>query len=738
MRKLPWRLALGLGLVGLLGAHALGWLVLPVLPRLEAMLYDARVRVLAPYTHDDRVVIIDIDEKSLREKHLGGEGRWPWRRDRLAQLVTDLFKTYGVSMVATDIILSERDDSSGLDVLDRLARQELRDLPEFAARLEQLRPTLSPDRQLAQAMKDGPVVLGYAFHNDRPAQGTVLPQGLSPAAWGLSDIPAQSYPGYSGLLPEFTAQATSAGHLNPLRDEDGVTRRVPLLVEHQGLYYPALSLAVVQALIEEPALRVSTARYGSNGVRVERLAVGPLLVPVDPVLNAWVPFRGGKGSFGYVSAVDVLQGRADPQLLKGRIALIGTSAAGLSDLVTTPVGVSVPGVEVHANLITGMLDETLIRAPAWVNSADLLAVLVLGGLMIWAGMRLRPLPTVLVFAAAAVALVGLNAALLSGERIMLPLATPLACLVLVFVLNLGWGFFVESRSKRQMSALFGYYVPPEIVEKMALDPAAFSMAPTERTLSVLFADVRDFTTISEGLAPAELGELINAYLTAMSEVIRIDHHGTLDKYIGDAVMAFWGAPVANPAHALDAVRAAQGMQRAMGTLNATMRARGWPALRIGIGVNTGAMRVGDMGSRIRRAYTVMGDAVNLASRLEGLTKVYGVGILVGEGTRAQLAGWACREVDRVRVKGKHLPVTVFEPIGLHAELTPTQQAELADWAQALHAYHARDWTLALARLAPLATAYPACHLYTLYQARLQGFIASPPPADWDGVPPASA
>ena len=738
MPKLPWRLALGLTLVGFLAAHAMGWWVLPVLPRLEALLYDARVRVLAPHTPDDRVVIIDIDEKSLREKNLGGEGRWPWRRDRLAQLITDLFETYGVSMVATDIILSERDASSGLDVLERLARQELRDLPQFAARLEQLRPALSSDQQLAQAMTRGPVVLGYAFQNDRPALGTVLPNGLSPADWGLSGVPAQSYPGYSGLLPEFQARATSAGHLNPRRDDDGVTRRVPLLVEHQGLYYPALSLAVLQALIEEPSLGVGTARYGARGQRVERLEVGPIVVPVDPALNALVPFRGGKGSFTYVSAVDVLQGRVNAQLLKGRVALIGTSAAGLSDLVTTPVGVSVPGVEVHANLITGMLDERLLRAPAWVDGADLLAVLALGGLMLWAGVRLRPLQTMGVFVLAGAATVGLNAWLLASERIMLPLATPLACLVLVFVLDLGWGFFVESRSKRQMSALFGYYVPPEIVEKMAEDPSAFSMAPTEREMSVLFADVRDFTTLSEGLAPAELGELINAYLTAMSEVIRTDHHGTLDKYIGDAVMAFWGAPVADPLHALDAVRAAQGMQRAMETLNATMRARGWPDLRIGVGVNTGKMRVGDMGSRVRRAYTVMGDAVNLASRLEGLTKTYGVGILVGEGTRAQLPGWACREVDRVRVKGKHQPVTVFEPVGLEAELTPAQLAELTDWSQALDAYHARDWTLALARLAPLRAAHPHSRLYALYQTRVQGFVVTPPLADWDGVPPTGA
>jgi adenylate cyclase len=732
LSKFPWRIALGLALVGVFSAHALGWLSLPVLPRLEAMLYDARVRLVAPQTHDDRVVIIDIDEKSLREKSQGGEGRWPWRRDRLAQLFTDLFGKYGVALIATDIILSEQDTSSGLDVLDRLAREELRNLPEFAVRLEQLRPTLSPDRQLAEAMKAGPVVLGYAFHNGQPAVGTELPPGLSPAAWGLSKLAAQSYPGYSGLLPELKARAISAGHLNPLRDGDGVTRRVPLLVEHQGLYYPALSLAVLQATIEEPVLGVASARYGASGQRVERLEAGPLQIPVDPALNALVPFRGSKGSFTYLSAVDVLQGKVDPQLLKGRIALIGTSAAGLSDLVATPVDVSLPGVEIHANLITGMLDERLLRAPAWVSSADLLAVLVLGGLMMWAGIRLRALQTMLVFVVATSALVGINIWLLAREGLVVPLASPLACLTLVFILDLGWGFFVESRSKRQMSALFGYYVPPEIVEKMALDPAAFSMVPTERQMTVLFADIRNFTTLSEGLSPSELGEVINTYLTAMSEVIRTDHHGTLDKYIGDAVMAFWGAPVAAPAHALDAVLAARDMQRAMEKLEPTMRARGWPELRIGVGVNTGTMRVGDMGSRIRRAYTVMGDAVNLASRLEGLTKVYGTGILIGEGTRQSLAGWVCREVDRVKVKGKLQPVVIYEPIGPEVEVTPLQRDELAQWQAVLDAYHARQWAVAAERVRHLARERPEFRLYAVYRDRLQAFEQQPPPADWDG------
>lgn len=722
----------GAALIALFTGHAAGWLTLPLLPRLEAWLYDARVNATAPTAVDTRIVIVDIDEKSLREKDQGGEGRWPWRRDRLAQLVTDLFDTYGASLVALDIILSERDEPPELEALERLAREHLKAQPGLEQALARLRPSVSPDQQLAQAMTKGPVVLGYAFHNHQPAAHSRLPPGLSAQDWGLTALPAQSYPGYAGLLPTLQSQAVAAGHLNPLRDADGITRRVPLLVEHGGRYYPALSLAVLQAIAGEPVLNAVTARYGETDQRIEYVRAGPITVPVDGALNALVPFRATARSFNYVSAVDVLQRRVAGDALKGRIVLVGTSAAGLADLVATPVGPSFPGVEVHANLITGMLDGRVAHAPAYAPGTQVAMVLALGLLMLWVGDRLRPAPALAVFALTGLAAVGLNLVLLTQWQLMLPLAAPLACLASLFVFQMSFGFLVESRGKRQIAALFAHYVPPELVDHMAQDPASFTMAPQERELTVLFADVRDFTSIAERLSPHDLAELINAYLTTMSEVIRHQHQGTLDKYIGDAVMAFWGAPVNTPHHARDAVQAACDMQRALEGLNSTCRARGWPTLRVGIGVNTGRMRVGDMGSKLRRAYTVMGDAVNLGSRLEGLTKAYGVDVLVGEATCERLDGWTCREIDRVRVKGKEQLVAIFEPLGPTQDITPGQHAELAQWHAVLAAYRARLWDQALDLLAPLAREHSQRTLYTVYEQRLRALRDSPPPLDWDG------
>lgn len=730
MRRNSVRVLLGIGLLVLFACHVAGWISLPFLPLVESMFYDARVRALAPHTIDDRIVVIDIDEKSLREKDRGGEGHWPWRRDRLAQLVTDLFDRYGVSLVAMDLILSERDASPEIDILENLKQHELKAVPEFAVALEHLKSGLTFDQLLGKSMQGGPVVLGYAFHNDTPATNTRLPQGYAPDSMSLSKLRSQSYPGYSGLLPELQENAAGAGHLNHVRDSDGVTRRVPLLIEYNGRYYPSLALAVVQTLTGVTSLGFVTSPRGDDVVQAERVTVGPIVVPMDDALNVLVPFRGAAHSFSYVSATDVLHGRVPVEQLKNRIVLVGTSAAGLSDLATTPMGVSFPGVEIHANLITGMLDGRIVQPAAYVEMGS---VIVLGLIMVFGGIWLKPQYTMLTLLLSLAGLVAFSMSMQFTQQLMLPLAAPLLCLVSVFIFQMSYGYFVESRGKRQMSQLFANYVPPEIVERMAENPDAFSMSPVERELTVLFADVRGFTSISEQLSPTELAELLNAFLTAMSEIIRERHHGTLDKYIGDAVMAFWGAPIPDAHHADDAVLAALDMQREVRRLNQEFIAKGWPALKIGIGLNSGLMRVGDMGSKVRRAYTVMGDAVNLGARLEGLTKIYGVDILISGYTRSLLQGWICREVDRVRVKGKHQLISIYEPLGRVDDVPGAVLEELHFWDQVLMAYRSQQWVTARDLIAHLIQEHPTSGLYALYAQRIEHFESQSPTLDWDGA-----
>jgi adenylate cyclase len=330
-------------------------------------------------------------------------------------------------------------------------------------------------------------------------------------------------------------------------------------------------------------------------------------------------------------------------------------------------------------------------------------------------------------------LVLLNLAAWARADMALPLAAPLLMALALYVMNMAYGYFVESRSKRQLAERFGEYVPPELVDRMAADPAKYDMEPRSAELSILFADVRGFTGISEALKPDELREYINEYLTDMSSIIRARFRGTLDKYIGDAIMAFWGAPVDDPQHARNAILAGLAMQRECQVLNAKFAARGWPALGIGVGVNSGVVRVGDMGSQVRRAYTAMGDAVNVASRLEGRTKSYQVGILVGQRARELASDVVFREVDRIRVKGRDEAVTIYEPLGLAAGIGGNVLRELELWNSTLRAYRARQWDDVERTLVSLVRMNPTCGLYRVYAARLADKRRVPPPPDWDGV-----
>jgi adenylate cyclase len=402
------------------------------------------------------------------------------------------------------------------------------------------------------------------------------------------------------------------------------------------------------------------------------------------------------------------------------------------DLRATPVGAAYPGVEIHANLIAGMLDRAVKYKPAYIQGADVLLVLIAGAVMVFLLPILSPLRATLVGAIVLLALLGVNFSFWYTSNIVLPLANGMTAIILLYAMNMSWGYFVESRTKRQLTGLFGQYVPPELVEEMSRDPEHYSMAGRKAELTVLFSDIRGFTTISEGLEPDQLATLMNQYLGAMTLVVR-KHRGTLDKYIGDAIMAFWGAPVDDLEHAKNAVLTGLEMHVALHELNKDLVARGWPELKIGVGVNTGPMTVGDMGSSVRQSYTVMGDAVNLGSRLEGITKQYGVGFIAGESTRELLKKtFVFRELDRVRVKGKEDPVAIYEPVGEEGNVSSDEMDEIKLWNQALRAYRAQDWDKAEVTLMNLQRIKPR-YLYDLYVKRVEHLRKEPPVANWDGV-----
>ncbi|HXZ49197.1 MAG TPA: adenylate/guanylate cyclase domain-containing protein [Usitatibacter sp.] len=724
------RVGLGIALVLLFILHEGDVLPLRALQFLEQQAYDVRLRFFMPRTVDPRIVILDIDEKSLI-----AEGRWPWGRDKLALMVRQLFDRYHASVMGFDIAFPEPDRSSGIDTLDRLATGDLKDDAEFKSFLQRSRETLDYDKVFADEIGRHPVVLGFFMGPRQERSGVLPPPLLLEKDLGAARFRTTEAMGYSGNRAELQKQAAGAGHLSPGLDFDGVTRRVPMLLKYGDGYYEAMSLALAQVYLGNVPVRVitETVGHGANAIGViSALALADKTIPLDDSMSALVPYRGGRGSFRYVSATDVIRGNLDPGDLKDKIVIVGTSAQGLLDIRQTPVGEDYPGVEVHANMVSGILDQTIKHRPAEGRAISVLLLLVTGLPLAILLPRTGALASSAMAAGLLALVVGVNIYAWTSQNYVLDIAANVVLVLVLYLFNMVYGFFMEARSRRLITGLFGTYVPKELVDEMSRNPEEYSMRGESRQMTVLFSDVRDFTSISEGLPAEGLKDLMNLYLSEMTEVIQ-EKRGTIDKYIGDAIMAFWGAPLADPGHAAHGLEAALGMQKRIRGLDAEFVKRGWPMLHIGVGVNCGEMNVGDMGSKFRRAYTVMGDSVNLASRLEGLTKEYGVGILVSENIVASAQGFVYREIDRVVVKGRTEGVAIFEPLGRAGEVPEPEMQEADRFHKALELYRKRRWVEALRILEELAARSPETKLYKVYVARATHFAETAPEPAWNGT-----
>ncbi|TAK62962.1 adenylate/guanylate cyclase domain-containing protein, partial [Methylobacter sp.] len=700
----------------------------------ENILYDLRLRTTVVNTVDPRIVIVDIDEESLAK-----EGRWPWRRDKLAYLVDMLFDYYNIKLLGFDVVFSEPDSSAGIELLEKMASGPLQKDADFLSTLETMRPQLSFDDMFAKSLENRPIVLGYfASHIiEKTPEVGMLPTSLA-AADGLPFSPllfkGQSY---AANLPKLQSAAMSGGFFNnPSVDEDGVYRRLPLLINYNHQLYEALSLALYRTLLGMPEIKFVTGEGygGENNIdsHLEGLDIEGFHIPVDDSSTLLVPYRGRQGSFPYVSATDVLNGVADVEKLKDKIVILGTSAAGLLDLRVTPVQNIYAGVEVHANILSGLLDRTIKSRPSYILAIELSELLLICLIAVLVFSRLPVFLSAIMFGVLLVGGIAFNFYCWAIWNIDTLLATPITLLTALYGIQLFFGFFFESQKKKQLGNMFGQYIPPELVEQMSQSDEQFSLKGESREMTVLFSDVRGFTTISEGMEPQELCELINGILTPVTRVIH-EHNGTIDKYIGDAIMAFWGAPMHNPQHAAYAVRAGLAILQTLNTIQQDFKAKGWPEVDIGIGLNTGKMSVGNMGSQFRIAYTVMGDAVNLGSRLEGLTKQYGVKMIVSESTLMAAPEFTYRELDIVRVKGKHKPITIYEPLGAIEDISPEQLQILELLNQGLHSYRQQQWGAAQIIFEQLAKQHPNDKLYSIYLERIAYYLEYPPETGWDGV-----
>jgi adenylate cyclase len=662
-------------------------------------------------------VIIDLDESSL-----AAYGQWPWPRYLVADLIRALGE-YEVASVGLDIMFAEPDHASPAEMRAYLKRDRGIDV-SFGGLPEEL---ADYDGLLALALSENRAVLGaYARFDGEGGQGA-LPDSVNVierAAPGAKDYKQYLAAAKGAVLPfPLLRDKAPLGLINVAPEEDGIVRQMPLVMLAGDKIYPSLAL---RALMLAMATKNLVVEYGPDGL--EALRAASVRIPVSARGGFYIPFGGGRGVYKYISAADVLRGKAPKDALRGRIAFVGTSAPGLLDIRATPFDQVYPGVEVHAAVVDAILQENGIRRPESTPALQLAGILLAGAISTFAFGFARPrmyVPVAGLFIAAAVFL---SRRFFAEGVFFSPLYVVLTVLFLGALLLL-LRFWQEESQKIFLRNTFSRYVSPEVVKRIAkLEGDLFT--GEERELSILFTDIRGFTSISENLAPNQIVGLLNRYFTPMTALVR-DREGTLDKFIGDSLMAFWNAPLDTPEHAALAVDAALSMQERLHGLNRELKADFGVELAIGAGIHTGPAYVGNMGSADLVNYTLIGDSVNLASRLEGLCPQYGAGAVVSGETRASAgAAFAFQYLDTIRVKGKTLPVEVYAP--LRREEAEERREELAAWDKARESYRAGRFDEAAALCGQLAAGFPGRKLYALYAARARELALSPP-KEWAGV-----
>ncbi|XOZ32825.1 CHASE2 domain-containing protein [Halomonadaceae bacterium KBTZ08] len=696
-----------------------------LIERLDFLAYDLRYQWATPRLEVEHpIVIVDIDERSL-----AAQGRWPWRRERIGELVSTLGEA-GALVVGFDVVFSEAERNPARLVSQRLPPGET----AVRERLEAIEAEVDGDRILARHLEQTETVLGFLMHHESGRSEGVLPEpvlALDPVRASALVVPRMG--GYTGNLAPLQSAARGGGFMTTMPDSDGIIRRAPLILRHGDRLYPSLALEMARVLFFADGIELATQQRGDHR-SITAVEMGHLSLDTDAQGRALVPYQGGRFHYPYVSATDVLTdslSKAERARLQDALVLVGSSAQGLADLAATPVGTGFPGVEVHASLLEGILAQQLPHSPDWEQGLQLVTLLVVGVGLALVLPLLAPLS--LLFTALLV-LAGLLAGYVGlwvQFQLHVAVALPVLLVAALLTVNLMFSLLRENRTRRELKSMFGQYVPPEHIDEMLRHPGAYGFAGETREMTVLFSDIRGFTSISERLDATELKALLNRFFTPVTRVI-FEHEGTIDKYVGDMVVAFWGAPLEDPRHREHALDAALAMLDEVARLKPAFREQGLPEISVGIGLNTGPMNVGDMGSGYRRAYTVLGDAVNLGARLESITKYYGARLLVGEETRDSVEGFVFRPVDRIQVKGKDEAVEVFEPLGREGRVTDDELARLARHNQALAAYLQRDWDEAERLWQQLAAEDPECALYTLYIERVQWLRAEDPGPGWDG------
>jgi adenylate cyclase len=684
---------------------------------------DPRIKTQRPVT------IVDIDERSLADPRLG---QWPWPRTRIADMIASLTRL-GAVVIAFDVVFSEPDRLN-----PDIAADTFRNLDE--ATREKLRALPSNDQIFADAIHHSRVVLGESGGPDVHSE---LDKNLPVTGLAmLGDDPQRFLYEFPGLLRNVRVieEAAAGRGLFTIRPErDGIVRRVPMMMLAQGTIMPSLSFEMLRVASGSGTILIKADKAGITSVGVKGFQI-----PTDRNGQLWVRYAHHDPLI-YVSAVDLLDGRVPAEKIEGKLVLIGTSATGLNDIKTTPVSPVMPGVEIHAQVLESALTGEILSQPSLARGFEFLGALLLGLLVIALAPNLGPARLVAFGALFASLLIGTSWYFYIHDRLLIDFTYPLLSTTAIYLTLIFSSFVREQAQRRQIRSAFGQYLSPALVEQLAQSPEKLVLGGEEREMTIMFSDVRGFTSISETYKhdPQGLTKLMNRFLTPLTNAI-LARKGTIDKYMGDAIMAFWNAPIDDREHQLNACEAAVDMLERIVDLNQQREIEAqngghvYIPLNVGVGLNTGVCVVGNMGSDLRFDYSVLGDSVNLASRLEGQSKEYGFPIIAGSKTALAVKDrFAILELDFIMVKGKTEPEVIYAIAGREETAQSAQFQKLRNLTiEMLACYRTRDWDGALAAIErgrKTDEAHALELLYDLYEARILEYQNNPPPGDWNGA-----
>lgn len=734
-------------------------LSLDIIEDSERLAYDLRVRdsvgALAESKRED-IAIVNIDQAAL-DRH----GSWPWRRDKMATLVKNITNLYKARLVVLpESFLTREDQSTGIinDLRDRFYYDNA-----ILTALDQLELDFNFDRRLLNELDTRPVIIGFEFDQTERRIGD-LPVtsdfgnldgegGISVSELRRITNTWENYNGYISSDTEFMDTVKDVGFTNITIDPDGSVRKLKLGAQYAGSRYFSVVLAALEHF-EDPEKPSALAGRKSAGIAVTGgnalTEIGARFVSQEnqsqlitksagidrngDMLLSFISFGGeGRSAFDYYSAKEVMDGNQLAVQLRDKVVFIGSDSEEINDYWRTPVNARLPGVEIYATALVNLLEGTLVRPHgAWLSEG--ITLVLLGLILSWLFSRLKVLLGFLLTAGGLYAVYFFNYTVFwQGAGEVYRVVPFMALFATMFIVNLLARFLVEFRQKKKVEGVLNQYIPPELAREVNTSKKGFSMEGEIREMSILFSDVRGFTSISERFSAHELTKFMNRMLNTLSRQIHTNR-GTIDKYIGDAVMAFWNAPLDDPRHATNSVRGAIAMQAAMTELSKELVSKGYPELKMGVGINTGEACVGNMGSEIRLSYTVMGDTVNLASRLEGITKQYGISIIVGERTYELTADdFIYRPVDSVRVKGKLQAVTIYEPIA-DSRYATSDHMHLQEQSLAYYqAYQERRFADVINIINDALLKHPDDGLMPIYLERAHNLLENPPAEDWEPV-----